>query len=203
MNRHINLKNMNLVKKIYLFCLFGSIALFVPSTRTMQEDPIVIEQFCYRCGNDSGTRAFNIFYRCKSYHPEKLCTTCFQQLKISAEKGKNPAQCPICYMNSWQLPDNAPPSPIKLTAEEFNFIHDVSDTYNVHFYRESSAGSSSKIFACKQEASRSFKIMSLCIAVIAAALGKYIWHKFKRNRKTLPTEQSPNIPDTTTQTGKQ
>lgn len=184
------------IVKIYLLLLLALGGLIVLPSMAMQESPIVVEeQLCYRCGDIPGIKSYGILYRCKTPHSEKLCQNCYNFLTESSKKGKNPAKCPVCAMNSWQLPDNTPHSPIKLTAKEFNFIYGTSGLY---FDEESSEGSASKTFARPQEMSRSFKTISLCIAAITVGLGKYVWHKIKSSKKTLPTEQIPNIPDTTT-----
>lgn len=184
------------IVKIYLLCVIGLAALCAIPVRAMQESPVDTQSWCYRCANMPGVTDFNLFYRCKAPHAEKLCRNCSDFLRACSKKGKNPAQCPICDMNSWQLPDN---TPFEFTHEETEFIRRTSGFY---YDARSSSSSSSRSLIYQQEASRSLKMMYLCFAAITVGLGKYIWHKLKRNRKSIPTEQTPHMPDTT-QTDKQ
>lgn len=183
------------IVKIYLLLLLALGGLIVLPAIAMQESHIVNEQLCYRCENMPGIKNFNIFYRCKTPHSEKLCQNCHDLLITSSKTGKNPARCPVCAMNSRQLPNNTSPCPFELTPEETAWIRGTSNG-------GSSSASSSRVFV-HQEASCSFRMMYLCIAAVTVGLGKYVWNKIKRNKKTLPTRQISNIPDTTTPTDKQ
>lgn len=182
------------IVKIYLFCVIGLAGLCAAiPVRAMQESPINIEQLCFRCANMQGVQDFNTLYRCKTSHPEKLCKNCYDFLTGSSKKGKNPAQCPICGMNSWKLSDS---TPFELTEEEAVWISETSNTRG-YYDAGSSSGSSSRSFIYQNEAHRSLKIMYLCMAAITVGLGKYVWHKLKKDRKNLPTEQAPITPDAT------